>query len=887
MSDSEDHAELPGDKKDKEKQNEACTNCRSVKRRCHNTGDHAPCKRCTKQNLECVYYQNKRGRKAGVPIGPRPRKKRAVESMGGEETGALQDAMAATSAVTEKAPSGTDWLSDLLKHQQQSDGLAGPSTAVGPIPPQPAAYPPHVPSSSPYLSMPVAPPPSSRPTLPSISSASPPLSSFPPHTPAFSAPPPQAPSFPSIARSYAHPPPLDQPSQPGSRPLLPLTSATRASAYATSHFAPQPNGPSPASGGYPSPASGSAAAATSPGSVVQATPATGGFSLVKILKENHREPGENGATSPPRHSLADAFAPESDRRSLSMKPERVFEDIVAAGILPEEQVKPLFDFYFHHLNPMTSLLDPVLHTVDFCRDRSAILFTAILTVATKVALPTLYPPSLKYAKMLLGQAFESGVNNLELVQALATMVFWQDATEDSGARKLAYTIRCAFELNIHKKAKRPLPEDEMERRKVLNPERTWLYLTIADHRFGTQRGLPKMISNDFRYDAVPWILEHGVDFCPQEAGLVPLVELGRILDLFGVLISPEDGLPSMGLLKCLEKEVEAWRGNWSMETSSIPLQPAQASLVRFYAQVLQFQMNEVRLWSAIKRTAEMAALEQVTFDPQASPTIVFGTCIRAAIKVLDAMEREVRWMVYSFDSMWVGTASAAIWLASNLAGMELRDRQLSLEAIARLQGACTEHSTSPQSMAGYTARLLQHLLQKAKTVETTTNKPSSSNGPSTATANGAAASSVAQPAASQAPSFVTASLSAPTWSTDTNPFSVGPANGGSTAFASSTPSGLGAFDSAMGSANGTAGNVEGAAPPGADATVQQQQQKQQPQTWAGLAAPSGDLQQFDPLGGVFLTNMVAPLQSFGQDLPFPAADDAMWSSLLSLFPTDS
>lgn len=498
----------------------------------------------------------------------------------------------------------------------------------------------------------------------------------------------------------------------------------------------QQSGPSPAAS-YQSAQSGAAVGASP--SAPQATPATGGFSLVKLLKEN--QPNEGGSEAePPRHSLADAFAPgmanEGPRR-----PEKVFEDIVVAGIIPEEQVEGLFQLcvgfllellfatltwlrctsYFAHLNPMTSLLDPDLHTVEFCRSRSAFLFTAILTVASKVAHPTLYPPSLKYAKSLLGQAFEAGTNTLELVQALATLVFWQDPTDDSGARKLAYAIRCAYELNIHKRGKRPLPDDEMALRKALNPERTWycaslllcilanvplkliLKLTVlSSHktsplpitdsrrsgrstcrdscrpqslirfRVDARSGLPKMINNDFRSDAIPWLLEHKSEqLCPQSAGLAPLIELGRVLDTFAVLIAPEDGLPSVELLRCLERDVEAWRSNWSLERgrcilvsrrasqvdvfrkpASLPLQPAQASLVRFYGTVLQFQLLEINLYLAIRRTTN--SLDSFGFDPRtdarSSPLVVFSNCIKSAIKVLDVMERELRFMVYSFDS---------------------------------------------------------------------------------------------------------------------------------------------------------------------------------------------------------------------------------------------
>jgi len=234
------------------------------------------------------------------------------------------------------------------------------------------------------------------------------------------------------------------------------------------HSAPQhlPGGPSPAPSHNSAHSVAPGPAATSP----CGARATGGFSLRKLIQENQPT---NGDADEPRHSLADAFAPRS-AAAPAKKPERKFVDVAEAGVLPAAHAPALFDFYFAHLNPMTSLLDPALHTVDFCRSRSPFLFTAILTVASKVAHPTLYPAALQYAKALLGQAFEAGTNTLELVQALATLVFWQDPEDPSGARKLAYAIRCAFELNIHKRGKRPLPDDEMQLRRALNPERTWL-----------------------------------------------------------------------------------------------------------------------------------------------------------------------------------------------------------------------------------------------------------------------------------------------------------------------------------------------------------------------------------------------------------------------------
>ncbi|BGP08839.1 hypothetical protein JCM10049v2_004690 [Rhodotorula toruloides] len=718
-------------------QNEACTACRAVKRRCMNEGKGSVCTRCQKMGLSCEYHQLKRGRKPGTQVGSKKRHAASADTGDLDSQESAQPFASTSSQPADSPASGSvrrDWLADLLTQQANGNGAA----------------------------------------------------------------------------QSAHP-----------------------QSFATGMTA--------------------AAGSSSAQSPAQAVPAIGGFSLEKLYEERQNVAGDRN--DPRQQSLADAFAPRSARRR-PQQPEPVFEDAVKAGIVPEEQVPGLFSFYFMHLNPMTSLLDPELHTAAFCRARSAILFTAILTVSAKVCLPVLHGPALKHAKVLLGQAFEAGTNNLELVQALATLVFWQDPTDDSGARKLAYAVRCAFELGIHKRGPRPLPQGELERRHFLNPERTWIYLTIADHRFSTQRGLPKMISNDFRGDAVPWLLEHdSAHFCPHEVGLAPLLELGRLLDIFAVLISPEDGSPSVELMRSLERNVEAWRGKWCLEHTSpatLPLQPSQKSLVRFYAQVLHFQILEVNLYLAIKQSG---STDPIAFDPRLTPPLVFAGCVTSAIKVLDIMERELRYMVYSFDSMWVGAASSAIWLTQNLSGMEPHQRRAAIASINRLQAACSDLSTNQESMSAYTSRLLQHLLSKVR--------PDATAGPTQGSSETGQAANP-QPATMPPPPFVTASLNAATWSTEPNSFGSG----------HSASHGVGVFTT------GGIGNSSGLATRSAS-----------PQAWLGLpAAPqeTGDGQQVDPsldiFGANFLTTMMPPSQNW--DAPFPADDGVLWESLFPLYHGD-
>lgn len=94
-----------------------------------------------------------------------------------------------------------------------------------------------------------------------------------------------------------------------------------------------------------------------------------------------------------------------------------------------------------------------------------------------------------------------------------------------------------------------------------------MYLIIADHRFGTQRSLPRMIAADFREDPISWILERGPNLtCPSEALHVPCLQLSRLLDLYSALTSPDAGeLPSRTILDCLEGELSNWTANWTSE----------------------------------------------------------------------------------------------------------------------------------------------------------------------------------------------------------------------------------------------------------------------------------------------------------------------------------
>ncbi|KAL8291993.1 hypothetical protein RQP46_001459 [Phenoliferia psychrophenolica] len=529
-------------------QNEACVACRSVKRKCMHDDKGSRCIRCTRLELECVYHQQKRGRKPGV--GAAGKRKSVAGSPGG-------------SPLIGGTKASPPWL-------------AHPAAAAAPHILGPPLLP-HSPFSS------------SNPTPLSATTLNHPASS----------------SFASDASPSSQPGPAHLPAAPA--PTL-----------------------------------------------------KGGFTLKRLL--------ENREEEPPSHSLADAFSAPGEKGDSA----RVFEDIVASGVVPLEDVEFLFEFYFEHLNPATSLLDPVLHTPAFVRSSSAFLFSALITVTLRIARPSLYPPALKFAKRLFGKSMEHSECSLEFVQATALLI-------ESGLGFVSFLSALSH---------------------------------VADHRCADQRSLPRLIPPEKIYDPVAWIFDHMHSHpCPSEVGLAPLVGIGRLLGLYEALVSTRQGeLPSEHLLACLEAELETWRGNWGRAQTMLPLNPASHSIVRFVDQVFRFQMDELRLLLAVSDRFDALA------HPTKSPVVAFSRCVVSARAIIDLFRSESFSYLYQ-DSTWIGIVSAAIWLVQNFVGMNHAEQVATTECITLGQAKCEEASTGNQSMAAYTGRLFRHLLSKTTTEE--------------------------------------------------------------------------------------------------------------------------------------------------------------------------
>lgn len=213
-------------------------------------------------------------------------------------------------------------------------------------------------------------------------------------------------------------------------------------------------------------------------------------------------------------SLRDETSPRSTLPNLSMMDlaqakEKALQDLSAPGLIPAPQRPPstesrpepdpidmhvlsqldaqqLFEHYHRKMNAFIILLDPFLHTVEYVRKTSPVLFSTVLAVSARFIRPQLYLPLLMHAKQLTGRAIIDGKVSIGLVQSMLIQVYWKEPDDTSAWLRVGEAIRMGYQLHLHNHRTTPLPEDEFEARLILDRERTWIDLCAFDQTFFLQ-----------------------------------------------------------------------------------------------------------------------------------------------------------------------------------------------------------------------------------------------------------------------------------------------------------------------------------------------------------------------------------------------------------------
>lgn len=129
-------------------------------------------------------------------------------------------------------------------------------------------------------------------------------------------------------------------------------------------------------------------------------------------------------------------------------------DPVAAGLVKEQDLDQLFDYFFNEIHPLAPTLDPVLTTPRFARRQSSLLLTAIALVAAQSMADREATVDVlsKHASHLLDLIFKRNLSSLEIVQGINVLAIWPRsaarADEDQQGRWLNFAIGMILDLRL-------------------------------------------------------------------------------------------------------------------------------------------------------------------------------------------------------------------------------------------------------------------------------------------------------------------------------------------------------------------------------------------------------------------------------------------------------
>lgn len=92
---------------------------------------------------------------------------------------------------------------------------------------------------------------------------------------------------------------------------------------------------------------------------------------------------------------------------------------------------------------------PLVHTLQYLRTTSTVLFSTVLASASRFVRKDLHPLLLSYAQTILDRALTSGAADIGLIQSLMISTYWKDPADTSAWRKIGMAIRMGYQFHWH------------------------------------------------------------------------------------------------------------------------------------------------------------------------------------------------------------------------------------------------------------------------------------------------------------------------------------------------------------------------------------------------------------------------------------------------------
>ncbi|CAE7219978.1 unnamed protein product, partial [Rhizoctonia solani] len=168
-------------------------------------------------------------------------------------------------------------------------------------------------------------------------------------------------------------------------------------------------------------------------------------------------------------------------------------DILLSGVIGPREANELFELFMNYWNHGLGLLDPAIHSPRTLLQRCPLLFTIVLTIASRdyPARPNLYSRLLEQARLSASAALVDGLKDADTVQALLLVAAYpppvQRFTDDRTSLFVGMALRMATDLNLHR-AYRKAPSSRTEALELANHVRTWRACLLLDSWSAVKHG---------------------------------------------------------------------------------------------------------------------------------------------------------------------------------------------------------------------------------------------------------------------------------------------------------------------------------------------------------------------------------------------------------------
>ncbi|KAI8713938.1 Zn(2)-C6 fungal-type domain-containing protein [Fusarium sp. LHS14.1] len=378
------------------------------------------------------------------------------------------------------------------------------------------------------------------------------------------------------------------------------------------------------------------------------------------------------------------------------------EDPIHLGLVNSSIAKSLFDSFMAVLNPYICQLDPILHTFPLVRQKSAFLFSAILTMSAKAFNPIIYGKLYDHVQDLFTKSFRRGTKSTETVQAILILTYWKEPQDSRVWILMPYSPQ------------RQASGTESTRRVLRNIERTWYVLFVYDRSISLQTGKPWMIEcDDFMESVEAWSSDPMAS--DNDLLLGSFVTLRLVTSAAFTLLIPRPHRPkptgndAQPLISLLSDRIDRWETRWAQAIGTktdTEEQSCHQFLVRFYGTHLRLQLHSLPLQGMLASGESDVTLHLDTI----------WLAYRSAMSMLRLISQYSTHLYFAQDSIHVMTAYSAAFLVKILLSVPSSvTEQVECDTIQAIQGAAevfSEQSGTANCSCALQARFLTKVAAK-------------------------------------------------------------------------------------------------------------------------------------------------------------------------------